>query len=204
MPQPLLAPPFRPRRIAVEEYHRMLDVGILKDCDPVELLDGMLVYKDRSARGEDPMSLGRRHVMAVNMLSDLNPAVRKHRCHLLAQAPITLAPNDEPEPDGAVVRGKLTDYPNDHPTAADVFAMIEVSDSSLQQDRTRKARLYATAGIPQYVIVNLVDDRIEVFTQPRVKLGKYAHVAHLKAGASLSLNCGPGKRVLVPVRDLLP
>lgn len=204
MPQPLLAPPFRPRRIAVEEYHRMLDVGILKDCDPVELLDGMLVYKDRSARGEDPMSLGERHVVCVNLLADLGPLVRRHRCHVRVQGPITLPPNDEPEPDGAVIRGNVRDFLPGHPEAGDVMAAIEVSDSSLTQDRTRKARLYATAGIPQYVIVNLVDDRIEVFTQPRVKLGKYAHVAHLKAGASLSLNCGPGKRVLVPVRDLLP
>ncbi len=182
----------------------MLDVGILRDGDPVELLDGMLVYKDRSAAGEDPMSLGRRNVMAVNMLSDLNPVVRKHRCHILGQAPITLGSNDEPEPDGAVVRGKLTDYPDEHPTASDVLAMIEVSDSSLEQDRTRKARLYASAGIPQYVIVNLVDDRVEVLTQPRAKQGKYAQVVHLKAGASLSLNCGAGKRVQIAVNDLLP
>ena len=91
-----------------------------------------------------------------------------------------------------------------HPSAGDVACVIEVSESSLRQDRTEKSVVYAAAGIPQYVIVNLVDDRLEVFTQPRVRTGKYARVAHLKAGATVSLSCGGGQHLEVPVRDLLP
>ena len=82
-----------------------------------------------------------------------------------SQDPITLGAS-EPEPDVAVVRGALRDYLQQHPTAADVGLVVEVAGVSLQRDQTLKRRIYATAGIPQYWIVNLVDRCIEVYHQP--------------------------------------
>ncbi|MBI5366668.1 MAG: Uma2 family endonuclease [Planctomycetes bacterium] len=52
--------------------------------------------------------------------------------------------------------------------------MIEVADSSLGHDRSKKLEVYARAGIRQYVIVNLVDTQLEVFEQPVPGEGKYA------------------------------
>jgi Uma2 family endonuclease len=43
---------------------------------------------------------------------------------------------------------------------------VEVADFSLGRDRSIKARIYAAAGVPRYWIINLVDDQIEVYTQP--------------------------------------
>jgi Uma2 family endonuclease len=47
-----------------------------------------------------------------------------------------------------------------------VFLAVEVADTSLTYDRTRKARAYAGSRIPQYWIVNLPDRRIEILTDP--------------------------------------
>jgi Uma2 family endonuclease len=54
----------------------------------------------------------------------------------------------------------------DHPRPADVYLLVEVSDSTLSKDRTIKLPLYAAHGIPELWIVNLLDKQIEVYTEP--------------------------------------
>ena len=191
-------------RLNVDQYHSMLDAGILHEGDPIELLDGLLVYKDRSARGEGPMTIGKRHRAAVDLLAGLDAKVKPHGCYVMKQGPVTLPASHEPEPDGLVVRGQTRDYLDRHPGPADVFCVIEVADSSLDLDRTNKLQIYAAAAIPQYVIVNLIDLRIEVFESPIPSEGRYAQTWTLPTGASLSLHVGGGARVEVPVSDLLP
>ncbi|MBI4615355.1 MAG: Uma2 family endonuclease [Planctomycetes bacterium] len=197
-PMPSLA------RLDVDQYHSMLEAGILGEGDPIELLDGLLVHKDRSARGENPMTIGKRHRAAVDLLAGLDALVKPHGCYVMKQGPVTFPPSHEPEPDGLVVRGQTRDYLERHPGPADVFCVIEVADSSLDHDRTNKLQIYAAAAIPQYVIVNLVDLQVEVFESPVPAEGKYSQVRALQAGAALPLHVGGGKRVDVPVRDLLP
>jgi len=84
---------------------------------------------------------------------------------LRIQSAVTLI-DSEPEPDFAVVRGSAADYENRHPGPADIGKLIEVADSSLLRDQRDKTRIFARAGIPVYWIVNLVDRRIEVYSQP--------------------------------------
>ena len=80
-------------------------------------------------------------------------------------SPVTLAAS-EPEPDVAVVRGSDQDYLDRHPGPADVVMVVEVSDSSLGRDQVFEKPIYAKAGIPVYWIVNLIDRRVEVYTDP--------------------------------------
>lgn len=196
--------PLPRRRITVEQYHRMREAGILREGDPTELIDGMLVEKNRSARGEDPMTVGKGHNAGVQRLVRLDARLRQHRCHMQVQGPLSLPPFDEPEPDGAVVMGELEDYNDRLPVAADLACVLEVSDSSLQHDRTIKLALYAAAGIPQYVIVNLVDHRVETFEQPVPGEGRYAASSTLRAGESVSLRVSGAAIIEVAVRELLP
>lgn len=58
--------------------------------------------------------------------------------------------------------------------------MIEVAESSLDVDRGEKAVLYAEAAIPDYWIVNLVDDRLEVHRDPQG--GHYQSLTTYHAG----------------------
>jgi len=191
-------------RLDVDQYHSMIEAGILREGAPIELLDGLLVHKDRSARGEGSMSIGKRHNAAVKLLIRLDRLLTAHGCHMQIQGPVTIPSHDEPEPDGAVVCGEARDYLERNPGPADVFCVIEVSDSSLDHDRTNKLQIYAAAGIPQYVIVNLVDFQVEVFESPIPAESRYSQAKTLQAGASLSLHVGGGTHLEVPVRDLLP
>jgi Uma2 family endonuclease len=81
--------------------------------------------------------------------------------HVRASKPVRLPPDSKPEPDRCVVRGTIRDYSNRSPGSADVGLIVEVSDSSLLEDR-KVAQVYAASGIPVYWILNLVERQIEV------------------------------------------
>ncbi len=136
----------------------MIRLGILSDDDPVELLDGWLVYK---------MPKNPPHRATTKLTRNALEAVIPEGWYVDTQEPITLA-NSEPEPDVVVVRGNTRDYLDRHPGAADIALIIEVADSTLERDRTSKQRLYARAGIPIYWIINLPEKQIEVYTEPVV------------------------------------
>jgi Uma2 family endonuclease len=82
-----------------------------------------------------------------------------------AQEPLT-TDESEPEPDVMIVRGQRRDYRDRHPGPRDIAVVIEVSDTTLQRDRTLKKQIYARGGIPVYWIINLPEQQIECYTQP--------------------------------------
>ena len=190
-------------RLNVHQVEAMLAAGILRDGDPVELVDGVLVYKDRSAEGEDPMTIGHRHNLVGKLLARLDPALVELHCHMQTQGPVRLPPHDEPEPDGAVLRGEPRDYADRVPEASDIAVVIEVADASLAYDRSRKLALYARGAIAQYVIVNLRDGVIESYEDPSVESGTYARTTLRRPGESLVLRVGDAQLEIDPA-TLLP
>ncbi|MCB9456606.1 MAG: Uma2 family endonuclease [Anaerolineaceae bacterium] len=134
----------------------MVDSGILTEDDPVELLEGWLVTK---------MPKNPQHTLANQLTSAALMRVVPAGWFVNVQEPITTA-DSEPEPDVAVVRGDRRDYKERHPAPGDVALVVEISDATLQRDRTIKLRLYAGAGIPVYWILNLPDQLLHVHTDP--------------------------------------
>ena len=189
-------------RHTVDDYEQMLKTGVIEEGAPFELLDGQIVRKIRNAMGQDPMTIGTRHTIVVTRLGDLNVKLKRLGCYIRTQNPLNLAPNDMPEPDGAIVRGVDVDYADAHPSAKDILCVIEISDASIRRDRGYKLQLYARNGIPMYVIVNLLNDTVEVRTEP--SKGRYARTVILKIGQKLKLPTTAGKTLSVPIRQLLP
>jgi Uma2 family endonuclease len=142
-------------RLTVEQYHEMIHAGILKDGDPVELLEGWLIIK---------MTKNRPHSISTQNTRDAIARILPSDWYADDQEPISTE-DSEPEPDISVVKGKREDYANQPPADA-VALVIEVSDATLQQDRMLKLRLYARAGIPVYWIINLPDRQLEVYSDP--------------------------------------
>lgn len=178
------APPLVP--ISADLYHRMIDRGILQEGAPIELIDGLLVRKDRSARGENLMTYGRRHALLLHRLSHwLSDWANAAGCFLHNQAPVMLNEFSVPEPDLSIVRGANDDYMEDHPGPGDLPLVIEVADSSVSTDRSTKQRLYASAGIPAYWIVNIPDAQVEVYEQPDAASGKYQPPTIYRAGQTV-------------------
>ncbi len=186
--------------LTVEQYHRMLETGILAEGEPIELLDGLLVPKDRG----EAMTINPLHSLVVSLLLELAQELEPFGCHLKTQSPITIEPEHEPEPDGLIVRGSPRDYLDRHPGPADVSCLVEVSSSSLERDRTTKQRIFAQAGVGQYVILNLDARQVEVYEDPRAAEGRYRSVRILRKGDSVSVQVPDGDELDVAVDRLLP
>lgn len=56
-----------------------------------------------------------------------------------------------------------------HPEPSDILLVIEVADSTLKYDRETKLSLYAEAEISNYWIFNLVDNQLEMRSEPYQK-----------------------------------
>jgi Uma2 family endonuclease len=189
--------------LTVEQYHQMIRAGILTEGAPIELLDGFLVHKDRAKAGQNPMTVGTEHAWAVGQLTRLVAEIERLGAQLRIQQPITLPPDNEPEPDAAIVRGDR-DYRRQHPAPADIHCLIEVADSSLHHDRTTKQRIYAAAGIGQYIIINLIDRVVEEYRHLQPPTGRYAPPRLYRPGDTLALDAGPAGQLTLAVASLLP
>jgi Uma2 family endonuclease len=172
----------------VEQYHRAIETGFLPEDTSVELLDGFIVHKDRARAGGDPMTIGDRHRTAVLRLAQLAPAFERLGCFLQTQQPISLPPISEPEPDAAVIRGGIDDYLDHPPSAGDVFSVIEIADSSLSIDVGPKLAAYAGAGIRQYIVADLVNNRVLVHEQPAGH--SYLSIATFERGGTVQISAG--------------
>jgi Uma2 family endonuclease len=143
-------------RFSVARYQKMIEAGILTADDKVELLENYVVLK---------MPRNPPHDGTVDLVKAALPGRLPPGWLLRIQQTVVLL-DSQPEPDFSVVRGTPRSYLQRHPVAADVGLVIEVADSSLLRDQRDKTRIYARAGIVVYWIVNLVDRRIEVYSQP--------------------------------------
>jgi Uma2 family endonuclease len=161
----------------------------------------LLVRRDEGVE----MTILPRHAFVLDRLvASLVTRLAGRGCYLRAQNPLTLPPFDEPEPDAAIVVGSPADFADRHPQAAEVTCVIEISATSLDRDRTVKSRIYAAAGIPQYLILNLVDSVIEVHGQPDRDKGAYRWRALAAKGSRLTLRLPGEGRLDLEVDELLP
>jgi len=184
------------RRFSVDEYHRMIDAGILTDEDKVELLEGYVVLK----MPRNPSHDGTIDLVSGSLGGQLPPG-----WFLRIQQAVTLI-DSEPEPDCAVVRGSRRTYLGRHPHATDVGLLVEIANTSLDRDRDDKTRIYARAGIVCYWIVNLLDARVEVYTQPSgpTAAPSYASRQDYRAGDAIPLVLDGATVGTVAAADLLP
>ncbi|MCI0360387.1 MAG: Uma2 family endonuclease [Planctomycetaceae bacterium] len=191
------------KRWNVDEYHKMIDLGLIVEGAPIELIDGILVYKDRRDSGGSAMTHGPRHVLAVAQLVELNARLTPAQHHLRIQSPVVIGPNHEPEPDGLILPGRPIQYQGRIPAAREARVAIEVADSSLFTDRTVKLRMYATAAIPVYWIVNLRENVIEVYEHPDLLAGAYGDHRDYRRGDSFELELPGSGSLTVAVTEII-
>ena len=152
---------FTPRqtKIDVTRYHQMIDAGIFRPGERIELIEGEML---------DMAPIGSRHSAAVMALTDLlYDTLDRALTMISVQNSLVLGDISEPQPDVLVLRSRADRYRDAVPRASDVLLLIEVSDTTLHYDRTRKIPLYARFGITESWIVNLVEGQLEVFREPR-------------------------------------
>ena len=186
----------RARRWTRKEYDRLIEFGVFRPDESLELLGGELVV------GEPQSSP---HYTAIGLVEEALHAALGPGWLVRPHGPLALDEESEPEPDVSLVPGTWRDYTAGHP--ARPVLVVEVSLSRLTFDREHKGSLYARAGLVDYWIVNLVDRLLEVHREPvadaTARFGwRYASVERLGAGGTASPLAAPDARVRVS--DLLP
>jgi Uma2 family endonuclease len=161
-------PPTKPRPMhwTREKYHSLGDLGLLNGRR-VELINGEIF--EMSPKGWA-------HVVACRKTAEILEKAFAGIGWVARQEPLGII-DSEPEPDVSVLPGRFEDYTS-HPTTA--LLIVEVADTSLDHDTTTKAELYATAGITDYWVLDLISSRLLVFREPLpVAAGGTAYRTHL-------------------------
>ena len=188
--------PIRTRHWTRKEYEHLVELGVLNEDEPIELIGGQMIVAEPK---NSP------HATAVGLTADALRSAFGSGWVVREQDPVALDDESEPEPDVAVVPGRIRDYSHAHPERP---ALIdEVADSSIAFDRRYKGSLYARAGIADYWIVNVRRRVLEVYREPVIapaaRFGwKYDRVRTLKPEATVSPLALPD--AAIAVADLLP
>jgi len=168
------------KRFTIAEYHHLEEMEFFNG-DRTELIRGEIL--SMAAKGT------KHTVCCSNFLRELATLING-RAVLRCQDPIFLPPNSEPEPDFAIVRDRDDNYLTGHPTPDDILLVIEISDSSLNYDRDVKGAMYAESGIENYWIFNLLDNRLEAYSEPYCDVqgnGTYAQRKYVLSHQAIAL-----------------
>lgn len=177
-------------RFSVEEYHKFGEAGIFHEDDRVELLNGEIVIM---------APIGKRHVVAVRQIARKFHLVFADRCVVDCQSPFILDGFSEPQPDILILDPEM-ERTKDIARAEDVLLVIEVADSTVRYDSTTKLKAYARAGIPEYWIVNLADNAVDVYRQPAGE----SYAEHFRRESTDQLTPAAFPDRPIAVADILP
>lgn len=145
------------RLINTEDYYKMAETGMLKPDENVELINGEIYTMS---------PIGIKHATVVDHLSALMIHSLADIAKVRIQNPIHIDQWNELEPDLTIMKFRKDRYVTAHPKPAEILMVIEVSDTSYDIDRKMKLPIYASAGIPVYWIINLSENRIEIYEEP--------------------------------------
>jgi Uma2 family endonuclease len=178
------------KRFNVDEYYKMLDTGILREGERVELLDGDILQMS---------SMGARHAATVYRIDKILTRMFGDQAMVRGQLPLHVDKFSEPEPDIAVVRPRSDAYVTAHPTPDDVLLLVEIADTTLEFDCEVKIPVYAIAQIQEVWIVDLTSDRFSIYQHPSGD--GYQSMVHRARGDSISPKTRPD--ITVQISELL-
>lgn len=163
------------RLFTVKEYHLMSETGILSETDRVELIEGEIIQM---------AAIGTRHATAVRRLNRLFHRLPEDTVIVDVQNPIQLSERTEPQPDLVLLRFRDDDYETAHPVPSEVLLLVEVADSTVDNDRDVKIPIYARSHIQEVWLVNLVENCLKVYRQPTPN--GYSLILKLYAGQEVA------------------
>lgn len=143
---------------SIQDWHQLIDSGVLED-KKIELLQGDIINMSPE---------GIPHSGTSKSVSSYLRELLENKACISEAHPITLD-NSEPEPDIAIVRLPEEEYLHHHPYAEDIYWLIEIANKSLAKDLGQKAEIYARNKIAEYWVIDLVNNRVIVHTDPEAK-----------------------------------
>lgn len=142
------------RRFTSHDLARMVEAGLIDSDERIELIDGEII--DMGSEGEAHWNA---RAKLVNWLVRRLP----ESIMLAPDGPLRLSAENEPEPDFYLFAANTN--VNDV-RGESVLLVAEISDTSLNKDKSVKAPLYAAHGVGEYWIIDLASRTTFVYRQP--------------------------------------
>jgi Uma2 family endonuclease len=178
---------YQRRLLTLDEYHQMIEAGILSEDERIELIRGEMV---------EMTPIGNRHAGCVRWLNRSFSSRLASRAIIDVQDPVSLEEQQsEPQPDIVLLRYREDCYRNELPGPEDVLLVVEVADSSLLYDRDIKIPLYAEAGIPEAWLVAFPSDSVFSYRDPSPT--GYRTVREYRRGEVIAPEAFPDERFTV-------
>lgn len=178
------------RKFTVKQYHQMVEAGILKENDRVELIRGEIV---------EMTPINRRHSAHVKRLNQLFILRLAGFVTVGVQDPVELDDTSEPQPDISLLRIKADFYESGHPQPQDILLLVEVADTTVESDREIKIPLYAENAIIEVWLVDINEQCIEVYREPSPN--GYQNIQIFVRGQNLSILAFP--EIIISVDEVL-
>ena len=175
----------------VQEYHLMSEVGILDTSERTELITGKIVLM--TAKGTP-------HVIALQLAASSLQSQLNDIALIRTQDPIELDDFSEPEPDLVIVKGKILDYADRHPSPEDVYLVVEIADSTLKKDCEVKDKLYARSNIADYWVIDVKNRQAHIFRTPTPT----GYASHLILSESQTISPLAFPSIIIPISSILP
>jgi Uma2 family endonuclease len=176
------------RRWTVAEIEAMVEAGILLEDERFELIGGEIV----------PMSpKDIQHEVIKGYLNAHWMKRLPHHLMIIQETTFRISADAFLEPD-FLFYPKSVGVSGISPET--VLLAVEVADSSLAYDRGRKARLYASLGVPGLWVINAVKRTSRVFTKPGPD--GYGDIRDLKSSEPLVPGFAPELSVTIGTLDL--
>ncbi len=169
-------------RITLEMYDAMINAGTITNESRVELLDGYIIRKE---------DMNPPHMFRVKRIYDRLFRQFENRSTVFSQSGIELPQDGRPQPDVFLAHTHLAE--NEFILPEKVYLIIEVAETTIHTDRDYKQRLYARDGIPEYWILNLNKNELEVYRKPNNE--RYTQSFTLVAGQTTACLAFPDDQI---------
>lgn len=186
----LVISPVRKHLTDIHEWRKLGEANIFPPDSRIELIEGEIF---------EMSPIGSNHASHLKRINKLFTRLIPENLFSSVQDPLQLGDLSEPEPDFMLLKPSQDSYSSRHPFAEDVLLLIEIADSSLTFDQNQKLRLYALHNVPEYWLLNLNDNCLEVYLKPHGEV--YAEKNTLYKGDSITLSQLPG--ISIQVADIL-
>jgi len=183
---PLTTTPL-PVRLRVEDFFRLDEAGAFEGYGKTELIRGEVFYMNAQHRPHARMK-SRLHLALAQALSRLDNGLE-----VLVEATVAMPPYSAPEPDLIVT----TEAEGDGPVPVrSVRLLIEIADTTLDNDVGRKAAIYAENGVAEYWVVDLNGRQVHQLWLPRS--GSYSERREIRLGQDAEAVTIPDLTVSLP------
>ena len=178
------------KKFTVSEFCKMAEMGIFRDEDNIELIEGEIVEMGK---------IGRRHAAYCDRLNDLFRDKFQKRVLIRVQSPVELNNLSQPQPDLALLRRRENYYESGHPQPHDIFLLVEIADTTIDSDREIKIPLYGQNGILETWLIDINEQCLEIYRDPSSQ--GYQSNRKLRRGQSIASLIFP--KIVIDVNEIM-